>query len=380
MGFGSISTDLYLPAMPAIGQALGTSAGAVEWTISGYLIGFSLGQLLWGPISDRFGRKVPVAIGLVLFALGSAGCALAGSVWALVGCRIVQAIGACAGVVLARAMVRDLYEGDRAARMLSTLMTIMAVAPLLGPIVGGQILALAGWRWIFWTLVCVGLLTLAALFTLPETLRAENRNHEPLGRAVARYGALLRQRQLLGYAVSGGFFYGGIFAYIAGTPFAFISYYHVQPQAYGFLFAIGIAGIMLANLLNRSLVTRFGSDRLLRAGAAGAALTGAVAALDARFGWGGLIGLVMPLLLYVSMSGLIVANSVAGALAAFPGQAGTVSALVGATHYGAGVLGAAMVGWFAEGTPWPMGWVIGLSGIGSFVVAMLLVRLPDRSW
>ena len=173
MGFASISTDLYLPAMPAMSRALSADAGTVEWTISGYLIGFSLGQLLWGPIGDRHGRRAPVAIGLLLFVIGSAGCALAGSAWAMIGWRVVQAVGACAGVVLARAMVRDLYESYRAAQMLSTLMTVMAIAPLLGPILGGQILAFAGWRAIFWTLVGIGLATLAALFTLPETLPRE---------------------------------------------------------------------------------------------------------------------------------------------------------------------------------------------------------------
>src|SRR3954452_5133063 len=187
MGFASISTDLYLPAMPEMGRALGADAGTVELTVSGYLIGFSLGQLLWGPIGDRHGRRLPVAIGLVLFVIGSAGCALAGSAWALIGWRIVQAAGACAGVVLARAMVRDLFEGYRAAQMLSTLMTVMAIAPLLGPVLGGQILAFAGWRAIFWTLVGVGLVTLLALLTLPETLPIERRNLDPLKRALAGY-------------------------------------------------------------------------------------------------------------------------------------------------------------------------------------------------
>ncbi|MGC3990683.1 MAG: MFS transporter [Chthoniobacteraceae bacterium] len=182
MGFASISTDLYLPAMPAIGASFGTKAGMIEWTISGYLVGFSLGQLLWGPLGDRYGRLVPVALGLALFAIGSAGCALAGSAWAMIGWRVVQAVGACAGVVLARAMVRDLYTGNRAAQMMSTLMTVMAIAPLLGPTVGGQILALGSWRAIFWTLVGVGLATLALLLALPETLPANGETGSRSGR------------------------------------------------------------------------------------------------------------------------------------------------------------------------------------------------------
>ncbi|WP_408361604.1 MULTISPECIES: MFS transporter [unclassified Paraburkholderia] len=146
MAFASISTDLYLPALPSMALALHADAGAVELTISGYLIGFSLGQLLWGPVGDRYGRRVPIAIGLVLFVIGSAGCALSTSAPMLVGWRIVQAVGACASVVLARAMVRDLYTGHRAAQMMSTLMTVMAIAPLLGPSVGGLILHVASWR------------------------------------------------------------------------------------------------------------------------------------------------------------------------------------------------------------------------------------------
>ena len=365
MGFGSISTDLYLPAMPAMGSALGASAGAIEWTISGYLIGFSLGQLLWGPLSDRFGRWLPVAAGLILFVIGSAGCALAGSVPAMIGWRVVQALGACAGVVLARAMVRDLYAGARAAQMMSTLMTVMAIAPLLGPLVGGQILVVSGWRTIFWVLVVVGLATLAALFTIPETLPADRRRNEPLWWALLGYGSLLRDPAILAYIGAGGFFYGGMFAFIAGSPFAYVTYHHVSPQAYGLLFALSIAGIMGANLVNARLVGRFGADRLLRWGTLAAAAAGLVLALTARMGWGGLWGLVLPLFAFASATGFIVANSIASALGRRPDRAGAVSALVGAAQYGAGIASSALVGAFANGTPWPMAWVIAAAGVGS---------------
>lgn len=170
MGFASISTDLYLPAMPTMAGDLHADAGSIELTVSGFLIGFSLGQLLWGPLGDRYGRRLPVAGGLLLFILGSAGCPMSGTSTEMICWRILQAVGACSGVVLSRAMDRDLYQGSRAAKMLSTLITVMAVAPLLGPIIGGQVLAFAGWRAIFWLLVIVGVATLAALFTIPETL------------------------------------------------------------------------------------------------------------------------------------------------------------------------------------------------------------------
>jgi DHA1 family bicyclomycin/chloramphenicol resistance-like MFS transporter len=374
MAFGALATDMYLPALPTLTQALHAQPGTIELTISGYLVGFSSGQLLWGPIGDRYGRRMPIAIGLILFVIGSGGCALSDTAWQMMGWRVVQALGASAGPVLARAMVRDLYARERSAQMLSTLMTIMAIAPLVAPILGAQILTLWSWQGIFWTVGGLGLLALAGLLTLPETLPPDRRNPQPLGRALAGYLELARSPRLIGYALAGGFFYGGIFAYIAGTPFAYIEYYHVSPQAYGLLFGLAIVGIMGANLLNTRLVVPFGSDRVFRFGTGMAALAGITAALDARFGWGGLTGLVVSLLLYTSMSGLIAANSVAGALAALPHKAGAASALVGATHYGMGVLGAALVGWFADGTPWTMGWIIGLSGIGTFASAMLLVQ------
>jgi DHA1 family bicyclomycin/chloramphenicol resistance-like MFS transporter len=377
MGFASISTDLYLPAMPAMSTSLGAKAGQIELTVAGYLIGFSIGQLLWGPVGDRHGRRLPIAIGLVLFIVGSAGCAMAGSVEAMIAWRIVQAAGACAGVVLARAMVRDLYEGERAAQMMSTLMTVMAIAPLLGPLAGGQILRFASWQAIFWFLTLVGVATLAAVWALPETLAREQRNRTPLTQAFADYWRLVRDRRVMSYAAAGSFFYAGMFAYVAGTPLAFITCYHVPPQFYGLLFAAGIVGIMITNLVNAKLVTRFGIVDLFRAGTSAAALAGLVAAADARTGWGGLPGLALPLFLFLGMTGFIVANSIAGALANHPKQAGAVSALVGACHYGSGILGSMLVGMLSNGTPWPLGLVVVLCGMGSAICAW--VFLPSQT-
>ncbi|MEB2847985.1 multidrug effflux MFS transporter [Endobacterium cereale] len=287
MGFASISTDFYLPAMPAMADALGVTAGSVEYTISSFLIGFSLGQLFWGAVSDKYGRRIPVATGLVLFIIGSAGCAMSQSIEAIIVWRIVQAFGACAGVVLSRAMVRDLYQGPRAAQMLSTLIAVMAIAPLLGPILGGQIDAFAGWRAIFWTLVVLGIAMLAALSTLPETLAPEKRNPAPLSGALRRYGLLLRHKRILGYAGSGAFFFSGIYAYIAGTPFAFITYHQVPAQYYGLLFGAGIVGIVTTNLLNTRLVHRFGMDRMLSTGTIVGMIAGLALAVAAYTDWGG---------------------------------------------------------------------------------------------
>ncbi|HEY1943618.1 MAG TPA: multidrug effflux MFS transporter [Roseiarcus sp.] len=376
LAFAALSTDIYLPALPTMAAQLHSDQDAMAWTLSGYLIGFSIGQLLWGPIGDRYGRRLPVAVGLALFVIGSAACALSVNAGEIIGWRIVQAIGACASVVLGRAMVRDLYAGVRAAQMLSTLMTVMAIAPLLGPFVGGQIIRFASWQAIFWLLMAIGAMTLAALFTLPETLPAARRNREPLGRAWAGYLVLLRTRRVIGFAGVGGFFYGGIYAYLSGTPFAYINYYHLPAQWYGVVFGCGILGIMACNLINVRLVVRHGAGGLIKMGAAGAAVAGVVVAIDARTGFGGLPGLVAPLFVYVGLAGFIIANSIAGALESYPDRAGAVSALVGAIHYGAGVVTAGLVGAFADGTPWSMGWIIAACGLGAAGCAWLAI--PGR--
>lgn len=365
LAFASISTDIYLPALPAIGLALHARSGTMDLTISGYLLGFSVGQLFWGPISDRYGRRPPIAAGLVLFVIGSAGCAMSAHATTLIAWRVIEAIGASACVVLARAMVRDLFEGARAARVLSTLITVMAIAPMVGPTVGVWILRLASWRAIFWVLVGIGLLTLGALHLLPETLSQERLRREPMGLALHGYRQLLRSRRLVFNAGAGAFFYGGIYAYVAGTPFAYITFYGVSPQLYGLLFAMGSAGIIASNQVNRYLVGPWRTATLLRLGASIAALSGMVLGLDAYTDWWGVAGLALPLLAFMSANGLIVANSIAEALAVFPDRVGTASALVGAMQYGSGIAGSALVGLCADGTPMSMAWVIAACGIGS---------------
>ncbi len=377
LAFASISTDLYLPAMPVMADALHADGGTLELTVSGYLVGFSVGQLFWGPLSDRFGRRLPVALGLLLFIIGSAGCALATDGTAIIAWRIVQALGACANVVLARAMVRDLYEGRRAAQKMSTLMTIMAIAPLAGPTVGGQILTLGSWRAIFWTLVVVGFVTLASLLLLPETLPRERRHPSSLGAVVLRYGALLRRPRFLAYVATGGFFYAGTFAYIAGSPFAYITYHHVAPQLYGALFAAGIVGVMATNQMNARLLNRHDSDTLLTVGALIAGGAGLVIAINTWADFGGLPLLVFGCFLFASSTGFIVANSVAGALNCLPEFSGSASALAGGLQYGSGVLGSALVAIYADGTPWPMGWVVAVCGVGCVLSALWVKHSTD---
>ncbi len=374
MAFASISTDIYLPALPTLKQAFAESSANVEWTLSGFLVGFSIGQLLWGPISDRYGRRLPMLAGIVLFIIGSIGCAEATTLWHLIGWRVIQAAGACAGPVIARAMARDLYGRDRAAQLLSTLMLVMGIAPLLGPLVGAQVLHVGSWRTLFWMLAVIGVVMIAAVWRLPESLPADRRSTTPIQAALAGYGVLLRNRTIMAYALASGFYYAGLYAYLAGTPFAYITYYKVPAEAYGLLLGLGIIGQMALNLINRRYVVQLGSERMFRWGATLVAVSGLWSGAAAWTGIGGLPGLVVPLFVFLSANGLFIANAVAGAMEAQPDRAGATSALVGSIQFGSGIFGSALVGWFADGTPRSMGAVIAVTGVCSVVAAQFVSR------
>lgn len=374
LGFASISTDLFLPALPTMRSELGATEALMGFVVSAYLLGFAAGQLFWGPVSDRVGRRIPIGVGVLVFAIGSAGCALSTDAYQIIGWRLVQALGASAGVVLARAVVRDLYERNSAARVLSTLMTIMAIAPLLGPSVGAQILAFASWQAIFWTLFAIGIATLGGVLTLPETLPVDLRKREPLIETLLGYRELFASPRLVGYALSIGLFYVGLFANIAGAPFAFITYYGLSPELYGLIFASGVFGLMVTNIINARTVQSAGSDVMLRWGAIGAVVAGAGMLVFASMGQSGLLGLIVFQTLYHAVNGLILANGVAGALASIETRTGAASAVIGVIQYGGGMVGAALVGVLANQTPVPMGAVMTFGGLGCLALVLWTQR------
>jgi MFS transporter, DHA1 family, multidrug resistance protein len=373
--FGPLSTDMYLPALPSLAASFGAAPGRAGLTLSGFFLGFGAGQLVYGPLADRWGRKPPLLGGVALYVVASALCALSPGIGLLIGLRLLQGLGACAGPLIARAMVRDVYERDRAARMLSILMLVMGAAPLLAPLVGGQLLVRLGWRAIFWTLTGFGTLCLlAGGLGLDETLPPHRRARLGLARVLGRYVELLTHREYLGYALSSGAAYAGMFAYFAGSPFVFIELYGVRPERYGLLFGLNVLGLMAGAALNSRLVLRLGADRLLRVGVTIAAVAGVALLAAAATGRGGLAGLVVPLFCFIASLSLIGANAMAGALASFPHMAGTASALAGTFQFGLGALSGAAVGVLHDGSPLPMGLVIGLTGLGSLLAHRLLVR------
>lgn len=371
MAFTSLSTDIYLPAMPTMAEDL---HGNVELTITGFLIGFTIAQLIWGPISDHMGRRKPLFIGMVLFIIGSAGCALSTSITQIVFWRVFQALGACTGPMLARAMIRDLFARTRAAQMLSTLVLVMAIAPIAGPLIGGQIIRLSTWHSIFWLLVVIGALMFISLNWLPETLPEDKRVKASLAGAFRNYRSLLTNGRFMRYTLSLTFYYVGAYAFITGSPFVYISYYHVDPQHYGWLFALNIIGVMAMSVVNRRLVQRHALEQLLKNATLLAALAAVVLALLVKLESGGVVAIIITVFLFFSMNGIIAATSTAAALDAVPNIAGSASALIGALQYGSGIISSLLLAAFSDGTPWTMAWIIALFTLLSAVLAFRAKR------
>lgn len=376
MAFTSLSTDIYLPAMPTMERQLN---GDAELTITGFLIGFSIAQLIWGPISDRIGRKLPLFIGIVLFVIGSVGCALSESMSAVVFWRVFQAIGACVGPMLSRAMIRDRFAQSQAAQMLSTLTIIMAIAPIAGPFIGGGLLKVATWHWIFWLLAVIGVLMFITIFKLPETLPIEKRASGSLWNAFKNYRTLFANATFMRYTLSVTFFYVAAYAFITGSPFVYIDYFGVAAQNYGFLFGLNIIGIMSLSFLNRKLVSHFALSKLLVVSSLVAFIASAVFFVLAWANMGGIWSVIVPMFVMFSMNGIIAACANAAALAAVPNQvAGSAAALLGSLQYGSGIISSLLLAVFSSGTPFTMAWIIVLFvGLSAMMAVWQGMRKSD---
>jgi len=366
--FPPLSIDIYLPSLPTLVRAFGTTDATVQLTLPAFFLGLALGQLFYGPLSDRYGRRPPLLIGIALYTLASAACAAAPSVEALLVGRFVQALGGSAGMTIAMAVVRDRFDPREGARTLSLLMLVMGVAPILAPLVGGWILVLFGWQAIFWVLALFGLLCfLAVLLALPESRPADAVRPGSVGAALANYGALIADRRFLGFALAGGFTISGMFAYITGSPTLFIDGFGVPAEDYGWLFGANAAGIVGVSQLNRRLLLTHPGARLLRAAVAANAAAG-VALLVAGLAGAGLAVLVVPLFVAVATVGAVLPNSTSGALAAYPERAGAASALIGSCQLVLGAIASSLIGAFGTGTAVPMAAVIAGCGVIAFLV------------
>ena len=371
VAFGPLSIDMYLPSLPLIAADLGASEWQTQLTISLFLAGFSLGMLFYGPLSDRFGRRNLLLAGIVLYMIASIGCAMASGPGQLIGWRLLQALGGAAASVLARVIVRDLFPLNDAARVLSLMQQVTMVATLVAPVLGGYLMLLSGWRMLFMVLLgFAGLCLLLVIRYIPETHPQQARGTSLAG-AFKAYADIIRTPQALGYIFCMGLTFAGMFAFITASPFVYIEYFGISPQHYAWLFALNIAGIMSMSFVNARLVGRFGSQRMLGFGASVAACSGLALLLCAAGNLGGLPALVLCVLLYVSVTGLIAANCLACLMAIFARQAGAAAGLAVAMQFGMGMLASTLVGALYDGSPWPMGLVVGIAGLGVFLAYRL---------
>ncbi len=375
---GPMAVDMYLPALPTLARELSTSAGMVQFTLPAFFVGLTLGQLFYGTLTDIVGRKRPLLVGLLFFSLASFGCVWAPSIEVLIVLRFLQGLGGCAGMVIARAMVRDLFEPQVTARVYSTLMLIMGLAPILAPLVGGQLLLVFGWQSIFGALAFYGMLCLfAAAAVLPETVSRV----QPAGRlrrVLRNYRVLLKDSRFLGYALSASFSYAGMFSYIAASPFVFIELFSVSETTYGWIFGANAAGLISASQLNHRWLRRRDSDDILTIVVLVTALAGCALALVAAFELGGLVGILLPNFVFVASLGCTQPNALAGALAAHGERAGSASALMGAVQFTAATIAGAAVGSLHDGSALPMAAVMAVCGVLAFVThrAWVVRTLP----
>lgn len=367
---GPFAIDIYLPALPTLGASLHASPAAVQMSLTVFFMIIGVCQLFYGPISDVFGRKPPIYAGLVIFAIGSVGCALAPTIEVLIGFRAVQAFGACAGMVIPRAIVRDLYTGHEAARLMALLMLVMSVSPILAPLAGSLVISIWSWREVFAVLAVVAVACLVmTVVQLPETHPAERRLGKNLGNAFGSYGALLRDPVFTGLAVVSGFGLATFFVFIGSAPFVYIEYFGLTPTQFSLCFALNAASFFAMSQLTARLSARFGLAPLIRGSVI--AVTVFLAALAITTAWIDSLGLMM-MLLFIGFGFLGLLLPAAGVLSLedHGAVAGSASALLGAIQMIVAAVSMTVVGVFADHTPAPM-----LIGIALCAIAAMLTTL-----
>ncbi|MBN1910848.1 MAG: Bcr/CflA family multidrug efflux MFS transporter [Pirellulales bacterium] len=370
--FGPLAVDMYLPAFPTIADHLGTTISAVQVTLAVFLLGLAVGQIVWGTLSDHVGRRVPLLAGCLLFVGTSAVCAATRSIEVLIAARFFMGLGGSAGVVVSRAIVRDLFEQREAARFYSFIMIIGGVGPIVSPLLGGLLLTWLNWRAIFWTIVAFGGFCFAAVAkNVPETLPRESRMRGRVVDVFRGYGRILATRAFLGPALAVGCAFGILFTYIANSPFVFIELFGVPAGMFGFLFATNAIGLYVGGQLNRRLLRRFTAEYLLRKGLWLNLTAAALLVVSAATGLGGFPLLFAMLFLCLSTLGVIFPNATAIAMHPFAAEAGRASAMLGVVQFLLGAAAGALVGVFHADTALPMALQIALLGLAARAFLLL---------
>ncbi len=376
--FAPMSIDMYLSSLPSIGRDLHASAAQTQGTLAAFFAGMAIGQFVYGPASDRFGRLPPIVAGVAIYVVASIACALATSPDFLIGSRFVQAMGGCAGGVVARAIVRDRFNHTETARMLSLMTLIMGLAPILAPMLGAALLTLGGWRLNFWFLAAFGLVVGSlSLWRLEESRSTETLAQARSENPFAAYLALLMQPRLVGYALAGALNGATLFTYISGSPDLLMGTYGVTPTQFPWIFGLNAAAIIGSSQVNRYLLRRWTPDQVL--GRASLASVGAAALLSvaAVSGVGGPWTVLPLLFVLLGTYGFMQGNTMAGALNVDVRRAGSVSALMGGASFGVGALASGLAGVLHDGTPRPMALTMFVALIGSALALRFLAFRPQ---
>ncbi|ABS20552.1 drug resistance transporter, Bcr/CflA subfamily [Bacillus cytotoxicus NVH 391-98] len=375
---GPLSIDMYLPSLPKLMGDLQTSASLAQLTLTACLLGLSVGQLFVGSISDIYGRRKPLIIALIIYVASSLLCAVAPSIWILVLLRFLQGASGSAGIVISRAMVRDMYTGPEMTKFFSLLMLVNGAAPILAPIIGGQLLQFTSWHGVFIVLGVISIcMLISVIFVLRETLPLEERITGGVAGTLSVYGKLLKDRLFMGYAVSQGFVSAAMFAYISGSPFVLQNIYGASPQAFSLFFAINGIGIIIASQITGRLAGKVSEKALFVVGIGIAAVGGTSLLLTIVFGIG-LIGVLCSLFLVVSSVGVVSTTGFSLAMRNQKQAAGTAAALLGLLQFISGALVAPLVGIGGSNTALPMGVVIALCEAGAVLYYLLMARPSER--
>jgi DHA1 family bicyclomycin/chloramphenicol resistance-like MFS transporter len=360
---GPLTTDMYLPSLPDIARQLNASTAQAQFTISSYLIGFAVGQIFYGPVSDRHGRKPVLLAAIALYCVASLICAVSTSIEMLIVARAFQAVGGSGGIVLTRAIVRDIYSGARAGRELSLIGSVMALAPVLAPIAGGVLQTGFGWRVIFLTLVVAGLIGVGVIWLLlPETLNTRAAEPVSMSSMARSYRVVARDPAYLAYLGITSASFAGLFAWISGTAFVLQDLYGLTPLDFAFAFALGSVGYMTGSTLAARLVIRLGLDGMLGVGACACAIGGLGMVAAVALGLSSALSLVLPMAVYLAGLGMVLPQGIAGAMSPFPERAGAASSLFGFVQQIVAALCGAAVGWFLGQSAWPLAGAVAAMG------------------